>query len=226
MPRVNRRLSVDVAHVVATIVVLGAAAACGAVDLGSHSRDLRDGGGTGDLGDGSSDGGTSPIGAACGSRGLQPCAPDLFCRHEVSAQCGALDQPGTCVTVPTVCTSDLIDVKVCGCDGATYPNLCSATFARVSVRSEGECPPGADGGAGAACGARGLSPCPSPQVCIYPPAATCGELDKPGTCRTLVPGSSCPAVFDPVCGCDGKSYSNECAANLAGASVRSTGACP
>jgi hypothetical protein len=49
------------------------------------------------------------------------------------------------------------------------------------------------------------------------------QCKAPGTCTTKP--TACPAVVQPVCGCDEKTYSNACVAAAAGVSVRRTGAC-
>ncbi len=50
-----------------------------------------------------------------------------------------------------------------------------------------------------------------------------GDCDGVGYCEKKP--AVCPQVFKPVCGCDGKTYSNECMANLNGISVAHIGQC-
>ncbi|MDD9937782.1 MAG: Kazal-type serine protease inhibitor domain-containing protein [Myxococcales bacterium] len=74
-----------------------------------------------------------------------------------------------------------------------------------------------------ACGSRGLEPCPDGEFCNFPESASCGATDLPGTCHAIPDG--CGAVYDPVCGCDGQTHGNECAAWAASVSVASAGEC-
>jgi hypothetical protein len=50
-----------------------------------------------------------------------------------------------------------------------------------------------------------------------------GKCDKKGKCE-LRP-NACTAIFDPVCGCDDRTYGNECEAWRAGVSVAAQGEC-
>ncbi|CAN5879971.1 hypothetical protein BH24BAC1_BH24BAC1_41520 [soil metagenome] len=52
------------------------------------------------------------------------------------------------------------------------------------------------------------------------PATTCIDPAK------VNPDAMCAMVFEPVCGCDGKTYSNACVATNAGLASFSPGACP
>jgi hypothetical protein len=54
-------------------------------------------------------------------------------------------------------------------------------------------------------------------------AGTCGFFDMNGTC-TKKP-RFCSRIFRPVCGCDGKTYGNDCEREAAGVSKRSAGKC-
>jgi len=51
----------------------------------------------------------------------------------------------------------------------------------------------------------------------------CGAADAPGVCR--VRPEICTMDYTPVCGCNGKTYSNACVANSNGVSVASKGEC-
>ncbi|MFW6057994.1 MAG: Kazal-type serine protease inhibitor family protein [Persicimonas sp.] len=154
---------------------------------------------------------------ACGGiEGLSCQNPDEVCIYEQSENCGRYDQQGTCYLPSEYCTREY--EPVCGCDGQTYNNECEAHGAGVSVESLGECP-----GGETACGASLDDTCASDEVCIYEDTADCGRVDATGTCEPKPP--YCTQQYDPVCGCDGQTYSNDCEARAAGVSVDYQGVC-
>jgi Kazal-type serine protease inhibitor domain len=78
-------------------------------------------------------------GKGCGSWSGLGCNLGQFCSWAPEDICGAADAPGKCAYKPQACAQYYS--PVCGCDGNTYGNACSAASAGVSVVSTGECAP-------------------------------------------------------------------------------------
>ena len=83
-------------------------------------------------------GGDKPSEATCGGIAGMQCGGDSYCKMP-AGQCRSPDAAGYCTPKPQVCGQQY--APVCGCDGETYANACTAAVAGVSVAYKGECEP-------------------------------------------------------------------------------------
>jgi len=154
-------------------------------------------------------------GATCGGTANLKCPDGQACRFP-AGQCGTTDLPGTCVAVASTCPEG--GPRICGCDGLTYANECELLKAGVRAAKAGDCHAAQEPSA-----CKGDADCTGTSNFCEFKAGSCGEKD---TGRCVVEPQTCPQSLNPVCGCDNRTYPNDCLRRAAGVSLKATGECP
>lgn len=160
--------------------------------------------------------------------GNDDCPTDMYCAVD-EGQCmlRIAEIKGRCKSMPESCPS--VMEKKCGCDDKTYDNACDAAYSGVNVAFDGRCG-----------GNRNSDGSNSNQSCTYLGVDNdnCGKnefcLIGTGDCRRrslsqeggcIKRPAACGSDWNPVCGCDGVTYSNECSALSAGINVMRDSEC-
>lgn len=132
------------------------------------------------------------------------------------------DAQNSCVTIPPEpdCNGNsLLDSCETDCNGNGIPDDCDISSEQSPDINGNGVPDECD----APCDGPESLTCDTGEFCKHA-IGECDVVTVTGVCSATP--ASCPAVDDPVCGCDGVTYANECEADLGGVPIRLLGACP
>jgi hypothetical protein len=152
-------------------------------------------------------------------------APVCACDGQTYGSSCMAAQAGSGVLHAGPCTGS---GRSCVVGGVTYPdgsgnipasdgcNICSCSDGTLACTKKA-CP------VAKACGGFAGFTCSATEYCAYVEGQLCGQADASATCQPRP--NVCTTDVNPVCGCDGKTYSNACAAAVAGFGIMTKGAC-
>ncbi len=153
-----------------------------------------------------------PCGSMLSCTENKQCTETEYCAKPVGS-CNQ-DDKGRCDLLMTNCNGIGSPLLVCGCDNFTYDHPCFAAQNGVVIWHEGPC--------------EGANVCLSNSDCggdEFCRKAT-GVCDKgSGACEKRPTACAMGGPGEPVCGCDGLTYPDECNAHLVGMNVAFEGSC-